>query len=102
MICSFELYRRKTRTWPHGSAVAGRCVLTFSATFENNVGSIRLLANGAFKAICRPPLQAGEVMVVQSPLSIWSVGTNSRLVADWRSEERRVGKECRSRWSPYH
>ena len=24
---------------------------------------------------------------------------NSKLV---RSEERRVGKECRSRWSPYH
>ena len=22
--------------------------------------------------------------------------------AGWRSEERRVGKECRSRWSPYH
>ena len=22
--------------------------------------------------------------------------------ADHRSEERRVGKECRSRWSPYH
>ena len=21
---------------------------------------------------------------------------------DYRSEERRVGKECRSRWSPYH
>src|SRR3989441_11728974 len=25
----------------------------------------------------------------------------SRLLT-WRSEERRVGKECRSRWSPYH
>ena len=25
------------------------------------------------------------------------VGTNGK-----RSEERRVGKECRSRWSPYH
>src|SRR2546429_2662347 len=24
------------------------------------------------------------------------------LVQDVRSEERRVGKECRSRWSPYH
>ena len=24
------------------------------------------------------------------------------LVMAWRSEERRVGKECRSRWSPYH
>ena len=23
-------------------------------------------------------------------------------VAEQRSEERRVGKECRSRWSPYH
>src|SRR2546430_9850506 len=24
------------------------------------------------------------------------------LARQWRSEERRVGKECRSRWSPYH
>ena len=24
------------------------------------------------------------------------------LVGSFRSEERRVGKECRSRWSPYH
>src|SRR5256885_8688000 len=24
------------------------------------------------------------------------------LIVLWRSEERRVGKECRSRWSPYH
>src|SRR3712207_9207945 len=24
------------------------------------------------------------------------------IQACWRSEERRVGKECRSRWSPYH
>ena len=23
-------------------------------------------------------------------------------IATLRSEERRVGKECRSRWSPYH
>src|SRR5574340_1189462 len=27
-----------------------------------------------------------------------SLGTSARF----RSEERRVGKECRSRWSPYH
>ena len=25
-----------------------------------------------------------------------------RLCTRGRSEERRVGKECRSRWSPYH
>ena len=27
---------------------------------------------------------------------------NGLLEFDSRSEERRVGKECRSRWSPYH
>ena len=26
----------------------------------------------------------------------------SKIVRHPRSEERRVGKECRSRWSPYH
>src|SRR5260370_31126826 len=26
----------------------------------------------------------------------------NRLTVEKRSEERRVGKECRSRWSPYH
>ena len=31
-----------------------------------------------------------------------TVGGNSRAVIEMRSEERRVGKECRSRWSPYH
>ena len=29
-------------------------------------------------------------------------GTGSGEVNERRSEERRVGKECRSRWSPYH
>src|SRR5256885_7239837 len=28
--------------------------------------------------------------------------SNCREAAVLRSEERRVGKECRSRWSPYH
>ena len=27
---------------------------------------------------------------------------NAPLLDKQRSEERRVGKECRSRWSPYH
>ena len=25
-----------------------------------------------------------------------------KMILEERSEERRVGKECRSRWSPYH
>ena len=31
---------------------------------------------------------------------IWDEDGNKYI--DYRSEERRVGKECRSRWSPYH
>ena len=30
------------------------------------------------------------------------VGTYCTFMPQERSEERRVGKECRSRWSPYH
>ena len=33
----------------------------------------------------------------------WSgIIKNSSTAERFRSEERRVGKECRSRWSPYH
>ena len=35
------------------------------------------------------------------PINIVIHGAGQCLVA-MRSEERRVGKECRSRWSPYH
>ena len=37
-----------------------------------------------------------------SGLSSLSFKKNDMLIALLRSEERRVGKECRSRWSPYH
>src|SRR2546425_7391124 len=34
----------------------------------------------------------------------WTAGELAKEIEAgyWRSEERRVGKECRSRWSPYH
>src|SRR2546426_3534419 len=35
-------------------------------------------------------------------VSVKVAGTSSNLSNSPRSEERRVGKECRSRWSPYH
>ena len=31
-----------------------------------------------------------------------AVESGAKEIVIWRSEERRVGKECRSRWSPYH
>src|SRR5256885_16204719 len=32
----------------------------------------------------------------------WMDSRRLKITEDRRSEERRVGKECRSRWSPYH
>ena len=31
-----------------------------------------------------------------------ALDARAAAIAEYRSEERRVGKECRSRWSPYH
>ena len=47
-------------------------------------------------------LAAVAPLVAYGIVSILSLqrGTRESVVA--RSEERRVGKECRSRWSPYH
>ena len=39
---------------------------------------------------------ANTVLLWMAPRS------GSIVVGQFRSEERRVGKECRSRWSPYH
>src|SRR3712207_2747387 len=33
--------------------------------------------------------------------ALW-ISVGCRILIGLRSEERRVGKECRSRWSPYH
>src|SRR3546814_15398986 len=77
--------RRVRRTWfVHGSrSVAERA---FTAELDRLAAS----ANGAVRV----------VQAVSDP------GADSIEGVDYRSEERRVGKECvstcRSRWSPYH
>ena len=52
-------------------------------------------------------------IIASGPITSWQIDgetvetaadfifLGSKITAD-RSEERRVGKECRSRWSPYH
>src|SRR2546429_2331765 len=50
--------------------------------------------------ICRRTLTAGRPATEDSRLGL-AVHTSCQHTGK-RSEERRVGKECRSRWSPYH
>src|SRR2546425_11686120 len=72
---------------------------------------------GAFAAVTAPHTgrSPNDKFIVREPASadeMWWNRGNQPLEADAferlkasllaRSEERRVGKECRSRWSPYH
>src|SRR2546430_17475765 len=46
-------------------------------------------------------VKVAGVQVVNEPGKVRRFGKIAGRTQD-RSEERRVGKECRSRWSPYH
>ena len=67
-----------------------------------------------FKALCDKVFR-GETLIVSRPKNenivmmseseynaLMKAKRNAEYLAMLRSEERRVGKECRSRWSPYH
>src|SRR3989442_12710333 len=46
-----------------------------------------------------------SVVISEHKISVQQTSHGVRVMVDLhliRSEERRVGKECRSRWSPYH
>src|SRR5712692_2216802 len=72
----------------------------FAATFETNVLGTLL----SLKHEMRVMLKQGSGAIVNLSSIAGQVGVAgaSVYVASKRSEERRVGKECRSRWSPYH
>ena len=43
--------------------------------------------------------EVGATVAAGDPVAVVE---SVKAASDVRSEERRVGKECRSRWSPYH
>src|SRR3712207_7873497 len=46
----------------------------------------------------------GDVVATVRPIESLTLSAKGEWISarNLRSEERRVGKECRSRWSPYH
>ena len=71
-----------------------------------------LKIKGIVRPMCCPGCQAVAETIMECGLASYydhrtAPGTKGDLVPEelaalTRSEERRVGKECRSRWSPYH
>src|SRR5258705_2749372 len=78
-VCSSDLYRVRPRIQPSKS---------LPRVARISPGSTQLFVGPASSS-------RSEQMKVRSSVRATSLGSD-------RSEERRVGKECRSRWSPYH
>src|ERR1035438_4051705 len=69
-----------------------RAVIPIDCAFEHGERGTRQAAE------CQMPRSE----VICFAILVWFHGDPFERPALHRSEERRVGKECRSRWSPYH
>src|SRR3712207_7791870 len=91
----FSSRRRHTRYWRDWSSDV--C----SSDLPNADGAATALADSSER--CDNYRSAGRKLSVREAqiLEYLREGAPNKVIAR-RSEERRVGKECRSRWSPYH
>ena len=64
---------------------------------------LKALSNPQLLELCTPIIY-GSPKVLGAYKKMFDLGNVnvSTISSRSRSEERRVGKECRSRWSPYH
>ena len=78
----------------------------------NIESAVRAIKMGAFDFVEKPLSLDKTVLVIRNALHQRQLEAENRALrarvdrtqtmVGERSEERRVGKECRSRWSPYH
>ena len=95
------------RVLEQGQFVLGPQVQAFETAFADYVGAAHAIgvANGtdaltlALRALGVGP---GQCVVAAANAGYYASTAIAQTGATTRSEERRVGKECRSRWSPDH
>ena len=73
---------------------------TFATRFEGKKGTNPEELIAAAHAACFSMALSAGLEKAGKPVT--RVETTAACTLEMRSEERRVGKECRSRWSPYH
>src|SRR3712207_7752736 len=96
LVCFFffSSRRRHTRYWRDWSSDVCSSDLSKSAHALWPAAQDELVWGWIRTVSVAPALEGGEK--VNRP------GLQIAEASQLRSEERRVGKECRSRWSPYH
>ena len=86
------------------ATLAGGCFWCTEAVFNDVIGVSKVesgyiggtVPNPTYKQVCGG--DTGHAEAIRVTFDTDQISTGEIL----RSEERRVGKECRSRWSPYH
>ena len=82
---------------------AGVDITTFAVTVTDRKGNIVTdLAKEDFEIVEDGKAQALQYFARGVGETTPAMHVGLMVDASGRSEERRVGKECRSRWSPYH
>ena len=84
--------------WPHATPEIRQGWLDQRQALRDLPSLVTPLEGGSMKLWVtneNGSLQAGDSLVLSNTAGYFTKG-------EPRSEERRVGKECRSRWSPYH
>ena len=69
---------------------------------DTNTGYRYYAKSQAKKAVMIAMLRLLDIPISVITEMLDSCKENLHRLIEHRSEERRVGKECRSRWSPYH
>src|SRR2546427_12726710 len=80
----------------------------YTTLFRSNLSYTRITAPSA-GVVSKKSVEVGQLVQPGQPLmsvvpleDVWLTANLKETEVQDRSEERRVGKECRSRWSPYH
>src|SRR3712207_9285985 len=80
-------------------------VSLYFTKYTNGDAEISELANAVARRerVKKASLAQMKLLASEQPKFIFPYSKNLLILeVEGRSEERRVGKECRSRWSPYH
>ena len=105
-------WRSVTAEWP--LVIPPVSVAVLGLTWGRDIGTVLVLVvavvlvGAVLAAVHHAEVVAHRVgepfgsLILAVAVTVIEVGLIVTLMISGRSEERRVGKECRSRWSPYH
>src|SRR2546422_9808791 len=102
---AIRLWDRRVPTHPSLSSLSGSCWISSISRSprgrrpRGDTGCAELTPAQLKRELRR--IAWGQVRLARK-LGVWPSEVRHWLAGKERSEERRVGEECRSRWSPYH